>query len=75
MPKDKSLISGTVKLTVYGPDGEVKKFEPTFWEKLMGRDGKPMIVENHNAVTNDGDAICADVLSGTDSQAPFKGTL
>ena len=72
MPRDRSLISGAVKLTVYDKDGNIKKFEPTWWEKIAGKDGRPMIVENHNAVTNEGDAICADVLSGTAARTVFN---
>ncbi len=72
MPKDKALINGKVTITVRGKDGEIKRFDPTWYEKFRGQLGKPMVVSNSNSVTNEGDAICADVLSGADARAVFN---
>lgn len=72
MHKDRALISGKVIITVRGKDGNIKRFEPTMWEKFRGKLGKPMVISNSNAVTNEGDAICADVLSGTDARTAFN---
>jgi hypothetical protein len=65
-------MTGKLTLTVKGKDGEVKRFPQTPLERLLNRPGKPMIVETHNAVTDEGDAICADVLSGNDARTPFN---
>ena len=82
MFKERSLITGLVRATVYGPDGEVKNFPihpvlsrlPMFvqelGEKLLGIpvSGRPMISENHNIVTDEGDALIADHMSETDAR-------
>jgi hypothetical protein len=82
MFKEKSLITGFVRATVFGPDGEVKNFPvhpvlsrfPLFVqelaEKLLGIpvSGRPMISENHNIVTDEGDALVADHMSETDAR-------
>ena len=45
MPTERADIKGKVRFIVRGPDGKIKRFEPTLWEKVMGkRHGKPMDV-------------------------------
>jgi len=62
MIRDKSLITGKLTVTVFGPDGKIKRFAPRWWEKLLGRPGRLMQMTNHNIVTDEGDALIADLL-------------
>ena len=68
MFQEKSSIKGFVRATVIGSDGEIKRFEPRWWEKLLGLPGRLMISENHNIVTNEGDALIVDMLVTTGTQ-------
>ena len=88
MLQSKSRITGLVRVTVYGPDGEVKNFpiHPVLSrfpmaiqgvaEKLFGIpvSGRPMISENHNIVTDEGDALVADHMSETDARTLVDNT-
>ncbi|MCK5615981.1 hypothetical protein KAR91_79700, partial [Candidatus Pacearchaeota archaeon] len=88
MFKERALITGLVRATVYGPDGEVKNFPihpvlsrlPMFvqelGEKLLGIpvSGRPMIAVNHNIVTDEGDALIADHMSETDARTLVDNT-
>lgn len=65
LKKEKALISGKLTVTVFGPDGEIKRFAPRWWEKLLGRPGRLMQMTNHNIVTDEGDALVADLLQET----------
>ena len=65
MIRDKSLITGKLTVTVFGPDGKIKRFSPRWWEKLLGRSGRLMQMTNHNIVTDEGDALIADLLQET----------
>jgi hypothetical protein len=82
MLQSKSRITGLVRATVYGPDGEVKNFPvhpilsrfpkviQEVAEKLLGIpvSGRPMVSENHNIVTDEGDALIVDMLVTTGTQ-------
>ena len=68
MLRDKTGIKGFVRATVFGPDGRVKRYPRTWLDKLLGRDGRLMISENHNIVTNEGDALIVDMLVTTGTQ-------
>jgi hypothetical protein len=88
MLKDRSLITGFVRATVRGPDGEIKNFPihpvlskfPLFIQKTAEKylgipvSGRPMISEGHNIVTNEGDALIADRMSETDARGQVDGT-
>jgi hypothetical protein len=88
MFKERALITGLVRATVYGPDGEIKNFPshpvmsrfPTFvqklGEKLLGIpvSGRPMIAVNHNIVTDEGDALIADHMTETDARTLVDNT-
>ena len=88
MFKNRALITGKVRATVYGPEGEIKSFPihpvlsklPMFaqvlGEKLLGIpvSGSPMISENHNIVTDEGDALIADHMSETDARTLVDNT-
>ncbi len=62
---DKSGIKGCVKATVFGPDGKVKLRKRSLWQKLFNLPAVPMISINHNLVTDEGDALVADIMQET----------
>jgi hypothetical protein len=62
---EKADIKGKVRFIVRGPDGKIKRYEPTFWEKVMGKKGRQMDVTVRNAITNTGDAYCAQQTGST----------
>lgn len=68
MIRDKAGITGFVRATVFGPDGEIKRYPRTWLDKLLGREGRLMISENHNIVTDEGDALIVDMLVTTGTQ-------
>lgn len=45
--------------------GSVKTFKPKGFRKLLGLAGKPMASVNHNIVTDEGDALIADLMCNT----------
>jgi len=63
--RSRARISGKLTVTVFGPDGEIKRFEPRWWEKFLGLPGRKMQMTNHNIVTSEGDALIADLLQNT----------
>jgi hypothetical protein len=65
MIRDKSFIKGKVTATVRTADGQIKRFKPGFFRRLVGMPGKLMICVNHNIVTNEGDALIADLMANT----------
>lgn len=80
MIRDKARIKGSVTARVFGPDRQLKKFDahpaiawmPLSLQKLASRlsgnltyRGQPMVMTNHNIVTNEGDALIADLLQET----------
>ena len=68
MFKEKAGIKGFVRATVFGPDGKIKRHPQTWLDKLLNRDGRLMVSENHNIVTNEGDALIVDMLVTTGTQ-------
>ncbi len=74
MIRDKAAITGKVTAIVFGPDGKVKRFDRSWWRKLLGLPGREMIIVNHNIVTNLGDALIVDMLSTTSARDPVDNT-
>lgn len=74
MLENKIGITGKVTVRVLGPDGEVKRREPTLLQKLLGIPGSKMISVNHNIVTNEGDALIADLLQDTPERTKVDNT-
>lgn len=74
MIRDKTGIRGFIKVTVFGSDGEVKRFPKAWWQKLLGLPGRPMIVVNHNIVTDEGDALVADHMCEADNRTVVDNT-
>lgn len=63
--REKMGIKGKVTAIVRDANGNIKRREPTWWQKLLGLPGSEMISVNHNIVTNEGDALIADQLANT----------
>jgi hypothetical protein len=74
MLKSKALLTGKLTVTVFGPDGEIKRFEPRWWEKLLGLPGRRMQMTNHNIVTDEGDALIADLMQETPERTKVDET-
>jgi len=60
--KDKTGIKGMVTVSVIDKDGNIKRFEPSFFRRLLGLQGRQMVSRKHNIVTKEGDALIADAL-------------
>jgi len=71
---NKSLIKGKVTVTVFDAKGDVKRFEPRWWEKLFGLPGRKMQMTNHNIVTDEGDALIADLMQETPERTKVDNT-
>jgi len=71
---DKSKIRGKLEVRVFGPDGKIKRFPQTWWQKLLGLPGSPMYIVNHNIVTDEGDALVADILAQTPARVKVDNT-
>ena len=63
--KQRVGITGLVRVKVYDENMSVKRYPQTWLEQLLGRSGKLMVMENHNIVTNEGDALIADLMQET----------
>ncbi len=74
MFKDKSKIKGKVTLTVFGPDGNIKRRPQNFFQKLFSLPGSLIVVVNHNIVTDEGDALVADIMSQTPARTKVDNT-
>jgi hypothetical protein len=74
MFKEKALFTGKLTVTVFGPDGKIKRREPNWWQKLFGLPGNLMISVNHNIITNQGDALIADALANTPARTKVDNT-
>ena len=74
MLKSTSKIKGKLTVTVFGPDGKIKRFPQTFLQKIFGFPGTEMICVNHNIVTDEGDALIADLMSQTPARVKLDNT-
>jgi hypothetical protein len=72
--KDKSKITGKVTIKVFDKDGNIKRFEPNFIQKLLGLPGRQMLIENHNIVTDEGDALIADLMADSPAKTKVNNT-
>lgn len=81
--KDRASITGFVRATVFDEYGNIKIFKPNWWRKFLNFTGisryifipgKLMIIENHNIVTNHGDALIADAMSDTQARTAVDNT-
>lgn len=68
MFRDKARIKGKLTVTVFDKDGNIKRREPNWWQKLLHLPGDEMVMVNHNIVTDQGDALVADLMATTPAQ-------
>ena len=74
MPRDKSRIRGKMSWTVYDKNGNVKMHKNSRARALLGLPERPMQGVNHNIVTNQGDALIADLMSQTQARTKVDNT-
>jgi hypothetical protein len=74
MIRDRNKITGKVTVTVFGPDGQIKRREPNWLQKLLGFPGNRMVSVNHNIVTDQGDALVADLMCHTTARQKVDNT-
>jgi hypothetical protein len=74
MLNDKLKIKGKLEVKVFDKNGNLKRFPQTWWQKLLGLPGREMYVVNHNIVTDEGDALVADILQETPTQTKVDNT-
>jgi len=74
MLKSRALITGKVIAIVYDSNGNIKRHAQKWWQKLLGLPGNPMISINHNIVTDEGDALIADLMQQTPERTKVDNT-
>jgi hypothetical protein len=74
MIKNKAILKGKVTAIVYDKDGNIKRFPQNWLQKLLGLPGREMVVVNHNIVTDQGDALIADILATTPARQKVDNT-
>jgi hypothetical protein len=74
MIKNKIGLKGKVTAIVYTRDGEIKRFPQNWFQRLFGLKGNQMIVVNHNIVTDQGDALIADLMATTPARQKLDNT-
>lgn len=72
MFKEKTAIKGKITVKVFDKDGNIKRFKPNWIDRVLGKEGRPMIAVNHNLVTDQGDAIVADIMAETPARTKFN---
>jgi hypothetical protein len=60
--KDKIKIKGRVTVRVLDENGNVKRYKPGFFRRMLCLQGRQMAARHHNIVTREGDALIADAL-------------
>lgn len=71
---DRTRITGKLTVTVFDSDGLIKRRKPNFIQKLFGLPGSLMISINHNIVTDEGDALIADLMAETPARTKVDNT-
>jgi len=62
MMRDRIKIKGRVTIRVLDENGNVKRIKPGFFRRMLGLQGRQMVVKHHNIITREGDALIADAL-------------
>lgn len=72
--KEKTAVRGKITVRVLDENGNVKRDEAGFIQKLFKLNGKKIERVNHNIVTNTGDAMIADIMSNTPARTKVNST-
>ena len=64
----KLRIKGMVRVCVIGPDGKIKRHEPSWIRRVFGIPGKLMLSKHHNTVTRQGEGLIANLLLAAPSK-------
>jgi len=67
-------MRGKVTATVFDESGNIKRYKPNLFQKLLGLRGSPMVSVNHNIVTDQGDAIIADLMATSPARQKVDNT-
>ncbi|MBI9103767.1 MAG: hypothetical protein JEY99_15230 [Spirochaetales bacterium] len=71
---DRMKACGKVTVRILDENGKVKTKPPGPIRKLLGLPGKKMEQTRHNIITNQGDALLADLLSNTPVKTKLDNT-
>lgn len=74
MIKNKIGLKGKVMWTVYDENGNIKRYPQNWYQKLFGWQGNLMQGVNHNIVTDQGDALIADLLAHSPARQKVDNT-
>jgi hypothetical protein len=74
MIRNRSKIKGKLTVTVFDSNGDIKLREPNLFQRLLGLPGSKMVSTNHNIVTDEGDAMVADIMSQTPARTKVDNT-
>ena len=72
--RDKIKVRGSVTVQVFDKVGKVKRQKPGFVRRMLGLPGKLYVLNRHNIVTREGDALIADALLPVPTQTKVTGT-
>jgi len=72
--RDKIRIRGSVTVQVFDRFGKVKRKKPGFVRRLLGLPGRYYVLNRHNIVTREGDALIADALLPVPNKTKVTGT-
>jgi hypothetical protein len=62
---NKIRLTGMLTVRVFDANGDLKRRPQNWYQKLLGLPGSEMISINHNIVTDEGDAVIADLMQET----------
>ena len=65
----KLRIKGMVRICVIGPDGKIKRHEPSWIRRVFGMPGKLMLSKHHNTVTRQGEGLIANLLTANPTKS------
>ena len=70
----KMRITGTLTARVFDANGDLKRRPQNWLQRLLGLRGSEMISVNHNIVTDEGDALIADLMQQTPERTKVDNT-
>lgn len=71
---NKTKIKGRLTVTVFDGSGNIKRRNQNWFQRLFNLPGSKMVSVNHNIVTDEGDALIADLMSQTPAKQKLDNT-